>query len=261
MTKISILLVDDQPFVGMALGRLLASESDLELHCCTDANAAVAEANRLAPALILQDLVMPHIDGLTLVQLFRANPATAATPVVVLSGNDDAETRARARAAGATDYLVKLPAKGDLVACIRRLGSGGPQAAALDAAALNAAVTLDAAVLLTFRQGPPAMASFTAGLIDQFIVEAESRVETLHEAARRHDTDALKSTAHSLKGSSMIMGAQRLGVLCAEIEDGLAAAGGITPTLMTAIECELAQVRIAFTEERQQILSLGTPQS
>ena len=120
MTKITILLVDDQPFIGMALRRLLATETDLELHCCTDANAAVGEASRLAPSLILQDLVLPDIDGLTLVGMFRANAATRTTPIVVLSGNDDADTRAGAMAAGANDYLVKLPAKCDLVASIRR---------------------------------------------------------------------------------------------------------------------------------------------
>src|SRR2546426_920840 len=62
----------------------------------------------------------PDVDGFTLVGLFRANPATARTPIVVLSGNDDGPTRARASEAGATDFLVKVPAKGDLVACIRK---------------------------------------------------------------------------------------------------------------------------------------------
>src|SRR6187549_1393358 len=109
MATITILLVDDQKFVGMALGRLLATEPDLALHCCTDATTAVAEANRIGPALILQDLLLPDIDGLTLVSMYRANPATRTTPIVVLSGNDDAATRARAIEAGANDYLVKLP--------------------------------------------------------------------------------------------------------------------------------------------------------
>ena len=48
------------------------------------------------------------------------NPPTVKTPVIVLSGNDDQDARARALAQGADDYLVKLPAKHDLIACIRR---------------------------------------------------------------------------------------------------------------------------------------------
>lgn len=118
--SISILLVDDQPFVGMALRHLLASETDMALHCCHDATAAIAEANRVRPTLILQDLLLPDIDGLTLVGMFRANEATRDTPIVVLSANEDAETRSRAAEAGANDYLVKVPHKAALVACIRR---------------------------------------------------------------------------------------------------------------------------------------------
>jgi two-component system chemotaxis family response regulator WspR len=117
---IVVLLVDDQRLVGAAVGQLLAAEPDIELHCCLQAVDAVATANQIVPDVVLQDLVMPDIDGLTLVRLFRENRLTAGAPVIVLSGNDDAATRARALAEGAADYLVKLPAKADLIACIRR---------------------------------------------------------------------------------------------------------------------------------------------
>jgi len=117
---IAVLLVDDQPFVGAAIKMILATEPDIEIHCCYTADEAIGRATALAPALIFQDLVMPGTDGLTLVGLFRKNPITAGTPIVVLSGNDDAESRTRSMAAGADDYLVKLPKKPDLIACIRR---------------------------------------------------------------------------------------------------------------------------------------------
>src|SRR5579862_4042239 len=95
---IVVLLVDDQSLVGAALGLLLESESDIELHCCLWAVNAIALANQIAPTIVLQDLVMPEIDGLTLMRSFRTNPPTAGTPVIVLSGNDDPATRARALA-------------------------------------------------------------------------------------------------------------------------------------------------------------------
>src|ERR1700722_15471911 len=117
---IVVLLVDDQSFVGAAVGQLLESERDIQLRCCLSAVDAIALANRIAPTLILQDLVMPEIDGLTLVRSFRTNPQTAGTPVIVLSGNDDASTRSKAMAAGAKGYLVKLPPKAELIACIRQ---------------------------------------------------------------------------------------------------------------------------------------------
>ena len=241
--SIVVLLVDDQPFVGAALGMILKSEPDIELHCCLSAANAIALANQIAPTLILQDLVMPDIDGLTLVRSFRANPQTAGTPVIVLSGNDDAETRKRALAEGAKGYLVKLPPKAELIACIRLHASR-------DAGHID---TLDLAVIDGFREaGAP---DFTRRLIDQFIDEACACVRTLKEAAGRADGPALKASAHSLKGSSMIMGAARLAGLCAQVEDQVAATPGgeVTAALMTEIDLELVRVQHALAVQKEGI--------
>jgi len=126
--RIAILLVDDQKFVGMAVGRLLATEPDIDLHCCLTAIDAIPRAQEIRPAMILQDLVMPDVDGLTMVRRFRENPSTLHTPIIVLSGDDGPDTAARARSAGANDYLVKLPSKENLVACIRRHVADTPAA-------------------------------------------------------------------------------------------------------------------------------------
>ena len=259
---IVVLLVDDQRFVGLALKRLLATETDIDLHCCHEASDALADANRVQPTLILQDLVLPGIDGLTLVRMFRGNAATMTTPIVVLSGNDDAGVREQSLAAGANDYLVKLPSKSELVACIRRHSQGDAQpeaAVAVEPATLAlSADTLDPVVLSAFRQTGPG-AAFTLTLIDQFLLEAETRVSTLNDAATRHDASVLKSTAHSLKGSALIMGAKRLGALCGQVEDGLVARPAVTvsPVLMTAICEEMGNVRAAFAIERQHIHRLS----
>jgi DNA-binding response OmpR family regulator len=261
-SPIVVLLVDDQRFVGLALKRLLGTETDIDLHCCHEASDALADANRVQPTLILQDLVLPGIDGLTLVRMFRGNAATVATPIVVLSGNDDAGVRQQSLAAGANDYLVKLPSKGELVACIRRHARGEAQLEApmaIEPATLAlSADTLDPVVLSAFRQTGPG-AAFTLTLIDQFLLEAETRVTTLSDAATRHDANLLKSTAHSLKGSALIMGAKRLGALCGQVEDGLVAhpAAAVSPILMTAICEELGNVRAAFAIERQHINRLA----
>jgi signal transduction histidine kinase len=114
-----VLLVDDQAIVAHAVRRLLKDLPDIDLHYCSDPMEAVKEANQIKPSVILQDLVMPSIDGLDLVQLFRANPGTADTPIIVLSSEEDSETKSRCFAAGANDYLVKLPDKVELIARIR----------------------------------------------------------------------------------------------------------------------------------------------
>ena len=114
-----VLLVDDQPIVGEAVRRLLSGEPDIALHYCADGEAAVALATALRPTIILQDLILPDIDGLEIVRRLRANSATATTPVVVLSTKEDPEVKSRAFAAGANDYIVKLPDRAELVARIR----------------------------------------------------------------------------------------------------------------------------------------------
>ena len=80
-----VLLIDDQPFVGEAVRRLLADQSDIAFHYCVDPRQAVEIANEIAPTVILLDLVMPGVDGLELLRHFRANPSTAETPILVLS--------------------------------------------------------------------------------------------------------------------------------------------------------------------------------
>jgi signal transduction histidine kinase len=114
-----VLLVDDQAMVAQAVWRLLAGLPDIDLHYCSDPLEAIKEANTIRPSVILQDLVMPSIDGLDLVQLFRANPITTETPIIVLSSEEDPEVKRQAFAAGANDYLVKLPDRIELVARIR----------------------------------------------------------------------------------------------------------------------------------------------
>ncbi len=113
------LLVDDQPMVAEAVRRLVVGEADINMHYCASPEGAIALANEIRPTVILQDLVLPGIDGLQVVRNFRTNPATAHTPVVVLSSTEDPQVKARAFDAGADDYIVKLPARAEFLARIR----------------------------------------------------------------------------------------------------------------------------------------------
>ena len=116
---VMVLLVDDQAMVCEAVRRALASQPDIDFHYCPDAREALATATQIRPTVILQDLVMPGIDGLTLVSQYRSHPATREIPIIVLSTNDNAQVKGQAFAIGANDYLVKLPDKIELVARIR----------------------------------------------------------------------------------------------------------------------------------------------
>lgn len=114
-----VLLVDDQVLICEAIRRALADEKDIEFHYCTNPLEALQTAEELKPTVILQDLVMPNIDGLDLVRQYRASVATRTVPVVMLSTKDEPATKGEAFRLGANDYLVKVPDRVELIARIR----------------------------------------------------------------------------------------------------------------------------------------------
>ncbi len=116
---ITVLLVDDQMIIGEAIKRMLSDQLDITFHYCLDPSQALKMAVEIKPTVILQDLVMPEVDGLLLVKYFRSNPATQNIPIIVLSVKEDPRIKAEAFALGANDYLVKLPDRLELVARIR----------------------------------------------------------------------------------------------------------------------------------------------
>lgn len=116
---ITVLLVDDQAVMNEAIQCLLALESDITYHYCSTADRALATALEVTPTVILQDLIMPGVDGMALVKQFRTQAATQDIPIIMFSTNDDPQTKAEAFAVGVNDYLVKLPDRIELVARIR----------------------------------------------------------------------------------------------------------------------------------------------
>ncbi|NOZ54200.1 MAG: diguanylate cyclase [Gammaproteobacteria bacterium] len=114
-----VLLVDDQAMVAEGIRRMLQSEPDIEFHYCANPSNAVQIATELKPTIILQDLIMPEIDGYTLVSSYRQNKATSNIPIIVLSTKETPNDKSIAFESGASDYLVKLPDKIELIARIR----------------------------------------------------------------------------------------------------------------------------------------------
>ena len=116
---VTVLLVDDQPIIGEAVRRMLAGEEGIAFHYCKDAARALEVAGEIGPTVILQDLVMPEIEGLELVKRFRADERFRDVPIIVLSTKEEAAVKAEAFALGANDYIVKLPDRLELVARVR----------------------------------------------------------------------------------------------------------------------------------------------
>jgi len=116
---IRILLVDDQPIIAEGIRRMLANESDMVLTYVEDPALAIETAVNINATIILQDLIMPDSDGMTLLRFYKANNETRDIPVIVLSSKEEATTKSEAFSYGASDYLVKLPNEIELIARIR----------------------------------------------------------------------------------------------------------------------------------------------
>src|SRR5437867_2581919 len=86
---VMVLLVDDQAMVGEAIRRALLNQSDIEFHFCSNPLEAIAVAERVKPTVILQDLIMPGVDGIALVRQYRARAPTKDIPIIVLSTKEE----------------------------------------------------------------------------------------------------------------------------------------------------------------------------
>ncbi len=103
-----ILIVDDEPANVRLLERLLATAGYVHLERTTDSRAVLELYQRFQPDLVLLDLMMPHLDGVAVLEQLRGEiPATAYVPVLVLTADATLEAKRRALTAGAHEFLTK----------------------------------------------------------------------------------------------------------------------------------------------------------
>jgi len=120
MSAKTILYIEDNE-MNRKIVRDLLKRTKYALIEAYDGEAGVAKALEARPDLILMDIQLPKISGLEATKRLRADPATAATPIIAitsfaLSGDD-----VRAKEAGATAYLAKPYSPFDLLSLIRKI--------------------------------------------------------------------------------------------------------------------------------------------
>jgi DNA-binding NarL/FixJ family response regulator len=120
---IRVLVVDDHAVVRRGLRTFLDLQDDLEVVGeAGDGDAAVAEAERLAPDVVLMDLAMPGADGVTAIRELRQRVPDARA-IALTSFSDDERVFGAVRA-GAAGYLLKDSQPAELVAGIRAVAAG-----------------------------------------------------------------------------------------------------------------------------------------
>jgi CheY-like chemotaxis protein len=115
-----ILIVDDEPHM-LRVTELSIKKGGYDIVIGRNGREAVELAGREKPGLIVMDVSMPEMDGLTALQHLKANPETAPIPVIMLTVRGQAMTRHQAEQSGAAVYLTKPFSPSQLLAEVKRL--------------------------------------------------------------------------------------------------------------------------------------------
>jgi len=113
----TILVVDDELSIRRMLGYVLG-KTDYTVLMASDGEEALEKLATNPVNVVLLDVAMPNMDGITLLQHVRATPRYQALPVIMLTASTDEVKRARAIDAGADMYLNKLVRPNELLAAI-----------------------------------------------------------------------------------------------------------------------------------------------
>lgn len=122
---ITVALIDDQELVRTGLRQLAVSDGDIEVVAeAADGRAGLSHVRELHPDVVLMDIRMPVMDGITATEHIVSDPNLDSTRVVMLTTFDDDEDIAAAIAAGASGYLLKDIRPADLRAAVRTVAGG-----------------------------------------------------------------------------------------------------------------------------------------
>ncbi|MBW5420377.1 SpoIIE family protein phosphatase [Streptomyces sp. BG9H] len=113
-----VLIADDNADMREYLTRILRG-AGYHVETVIDGHEALRAVRADAPDLVVSDVMMPRLDGLSLVRELRLDPRTAAVPVLLLSARAGQEASIEGLQAGADDYLVKPFAAAELLARVR----------------------------------------------------------------------------------------------------------------------------------------------
>jgi len=125
--KVDILVVDDDGVVREMLNDAL-SEAGWKVEISSNAIEALKTLDRVAPALILADIMMPGMSGIEFCETFRKNARNKQTPFIFISSHVDKETVMQARKSGGTFFIAKPFEAKNVVLKVRELLSAAPPA-------------------------------------------------------------------------------------------------------------------------------------
>ncbi len=213
--RLRILLAEDNPVNQEVAARMLRRRGH-DVDVVENGRQAVDAVGREEYDVVLMDLQMPELDGLSAAREIRALPGGGAIPIIALSAHALEEEQGRARAAGMTDYLVKPFKPHDLFALVE----GWEQAAEGESEVLPADSTRPAVDLAAFQDTmrEAGAADAVDEMLELFLADAPQRMAALERAAAMDDVEGVTQAAHAYKSAAGTIRATLLHELLGALE-------------------------------------------
>ncbi len=123
----SVLIVDDEPMTRNLL-RLMLERAGFRILEAEDGVMALEMIAEQMPEVVVLDVMMPHLDGITVCETLRKQAETAALPIILLSARTAPDAIRRGLQAGANRYLGKPVSREELIRTIREVLQSMPSA-------------------------------------------------------------------------------------------------------------------------------------
>jgi DNA-binding NarL/FixJ family response regulator len=218
---IRILLADDQALLRAGFRMLLESDPDMAIVGeAQNGGQAVALAREHRPDVVLMDLRMPEVDGLTAIRRITADPQLASVRVVVLTTFDDDESVFAALRAGASGFLVKDLEPADLLHAVRVVARGDALLAPSVTRALIGAFTSASQPAARPAAPSPAVASLTQR--EREVVSLVAAGLSNDEIAGRLVLSPLTAKTHVSRAMVKLAARDRAQLVVIAYEQGLA---------------------------------------
>jgi len=235
---INILLVEDNP-VNQRLAVRILEKSGHQVRTANNGRIACEMVDEGGVDLILMDVQMPEMDGLTATRKIRAAQKNHRLPIIAMTAHAMTGDRERCLAAGMDDYLTK-PLSVEIMNKVlnRWIGQVMPQAH------VQEEEPVDFPALQKLTDGD---SEFLQELIELFLIDVPVRLANLRKAIEAGSALDVKSEAHGLKGSCGNLAAKVLHKQMAEMEK-LAGSGemAVIPGVMQSAEAEYIRVQRYF---------------
>jgi two-component system, OmpR family, phosphate regulon response regulator PhoB len=178
MDKKKILVVDDEPDVTELVAYHLKAKG-FHVECLNDATASISKARSFQPHLIILDIMMPHLSGIQLCRILRADNKLSKVPIIFLTAKAEPHDRIEGLESGADDYLGKPFSPKELVlrveSILRRM-SGAKESAATKLQIGD--ILLDSELHLVTVRGAPLELTATEFKLLCLLMERQGRVQT-----------------------------------------------------------------------------------